>query len=101
MQNYFLIPSIVNIINEKSFVRTTVVKTTCLTFYKKFQLQTLQKLQCNSIHFPELWPRTHGNVFLRFCTVYCNSQGNQEQPAHYLHETTHKTCTLLDQSMLE
>ena len=30
-----------------------------------------------------LWPRTHGNVFLRFCIVYC-SQGNREQPAHYL-----------------
>ena len=29
-----------------------------------------------------LRPRTHGNVFLRFCIVYC-SQGNQEQPAHY------------------
>ena len=28
-------------------------------------------------------PRTHGNVFLRFCIVYC-SQGNREQPAHYL-----------------
>ena len=27
-------------------------------------------------------PRTHGNVFLRFCIVYC-SQGNREQPAHY------------------
>ena len=26
---------------------------------------------------------THGNVFLRFCIVYC-SQGNREQPAHYL-----------------
>ena len=25
----------------------------------------------------------HGNVFLRFCIVYC-SQGNREQPAHYL-----------------
>ena len=30
-----------------------------------------------------LRPRTHGNVFLRFCIVYC-SQGNREQPAHYL-----------------
>ena len=29
------------------------------------------------------WPRTHGNVFLRFCIVYC-SQGNRKQPAHYL-----------------
>ena len=28
-------------------------------------------------------PRTHENVFLRFCIVYC-SQGNREQPAHYL-----------------
>ena len=28
-------------------------------------------------------PRTNGNVFLRFCIVYC-SQGNREQPAHYL-----------------
>ena len=28
-------------------------------------------------------PHTHGNVFLRFCIVYC-SQGNREQPAHYL-----------------
>ena len=28
-------------------------------------------------------PRTHGNVFLRFCIVYC-SQGNREQPVHYL-----------------
>ena len=28
-------------------------------------------------------PRTHGNVFLRFCIVYC-FQGNREQPAHYL-----------------
>ena len=28
-------------------------------------------------------PRTHGNVFLRFCIAYC-SQGNREQPAHYL-----------------
>ena len=28
-------------------------------------------------------PRTHGTVFLRFCIVYC-SQGNREQPAHYL-----------------
>ena len=28
-------------------------------------------------------PRTHGNVFLRFCIVYC-SQGSREQPAHYL-----------------
>ena len=28
-------------------------------------------------------PRTHGNVFLRFCIVYC-SQGNREQPARYL-----------------
>ena len=27
--------------------------------------------------------RTHGNVFLRFCIVFC-SQGNREQPAHYL-----------------
>ena len=27
--------------------------------------------------------RTHGNAFLRFCIVYC-SQGNREQPAHYL-----------------
>ena len=30
-----------------------------------------------------LRPRTHGNVFLRFCIVYC-SQGNREQPAHCL-----------------
>ena len=30
-----------------------------------------------------LWCRTHGNVFLRFWIVYC-SQGNREQPAHYL-----------------
>ena len=30
-----------------------------------------------------LWPRTHGNAFLRFCIVYW-SQGNREQPAHYL-----------------
>ena len=30
-------------------------------------------------------PRTHGNVFLRFCIVYC-SQGNREQPTHYLCE---------------
>ena len=30
-----------------------------------------------------LRPRTHGNVFLRFCIVYC-SQGNREQLAHYL-----------------
>ena len=28
-------------------------------------------------------PRAHGNVSLRFCIVYC-SQGNREQPAHYL-----------------
>ena len=28
-------------------------------------------------------PRTHGNVFLRFCIVDC-SQGNREQPANYL-----------------
>ena len=28
-------------------------------------------------------PRTHGNVFLRFCIVYC-SQGNRKQPAYYL-----------------
>ena len=28
-------------------------------------------------------PHTHGNVFLRFCIVYC-SQGNQEQSAHFL-----------------
>ena len=28
-------------------------------------------------------PRTHRNFFLRFCIVYC-SQGNREQPAHYL-----------------
>ena len=28
-------------------------------------------------------PRTHGNVFLHFCIVYC-SQENREQPAHYL-----------------
>ena len=28
-------------------------------------------------------PRTHGNVFLHFCIVFC-SQGNREQPAHYL-----------------
>ena len=26
---------------------------------------------------------THGNVFLRFCIVYC-SQGNREQPGRYL-----------------
>ena len=32
---------------------------------------------------PVFRPRTHGNVFLRFCIVYC-SQGNREQPAHYL-----------------
>ena len=31
----------------------------------------------------DVCPRTHGNVFLRFCIVYC-SQGNREQPAHYL-----------------
>ena len=30
-----------------------------------------------------LRPRTHGNVFLRFCIVYC-PRGNREQPAHYL-----------------
>ena len=30
-----------------------------------------------------LWPRTHRNVFLRFCIVYC-FQGIREQPAHYL-----------------
>ena len=30
-----------------------------------------------------LRPRTHRNVFVRFCIVYC-SQGNREQPAHYL-----------------
>ena len=41
---------------------------------------------CDSLElrcFPRLRPRTHGNVFLRFCIVYC-SQGNREQPAHYL-----------------
>ena len=27
-------------------------------------------------------PRTHGNVFVRFC-IYC-FQGNREQPAHYM-----------------
>ena len=30
-----------------------------------------------------LRPRTHGNDFVCFCIVYC-SQGNREQPAHYL-----------------
>ena len=28
-------------------------------------------------------PRTHRNVSLRFCIIYC-SQGKREQPAHYL-----------------
>ena len=28
-------------------------------------------------------PCTHGNVFLRFCIVYC-SHGNGEHPTHYL-----------------
>ena len=38
-----------------------------------------------------IWPSTHGNVFLRFCIVYC-SHGNREQPAaHYLHETIQKS----------
>ena len=32
---------------------------------------------------PGFRPRTHGNVFLRFCIAYC-SQGNREQTAHYL-----------------
>ena len=32
----------------------------------------------------DLRPRTHGNVSLRFCIVYNCSQGNREQPAHYL-----------------
>ena len=29
---------------------------------------------------------SHGNVFLRFCILYC-SQGNREQPARYLKQT--------------
>ena len=42
-------------------------------------------MQCyNLIHEnTHVMPRTHGNVSLRFCIVYC-SQGNREQPAHYL-----------------
>ena len=32
-----------------------------------------------------LWgPVTHGNIFLRFCLIVYCSQGNREQPAHYL-----------------
>ena len=37
----------------------------------------------NKLHRFRHRPRTHGNVLLRFYIVYC-SQGNREQPAHYL-----------------
>ena len=43
------------------------------------QMKTLRKR--HRAH--SLRPRKHGNVSLRFCIVYC-SQGNREQPAHYL-----------------
>ena len=36
-----------------------------------------------------LRPRTHGNVFLRFCIVYC-SQGNREHATSSLLETIQK-----------
>ena len=39
----------------------------------------MKQLKPNSL----VSPRTHGNVLLCFCIVYC-SQENREQPAHYL-----------------
>ena len=39
--------------------------------------------QTRALSQDRLRPCTHGNVFLRFCIIYC-SQGNREQPAYYL-----------------
>ena len=55
-----------------------------LPWLKRFVWLDFQQLHLTPPScLPILRPRTHGNVFLRFCIVYC-SQGNREQPAHYL-----------------
>ena len=58
-----------------------------IIFLAFFRAYYLRRSITVNVHFflvvGQLRPRTHGNVFLRFCIVYC-SQGNREQPAHYL-----------------
>ena len=57
-----------------------------ISFSWSLQIKTATTITFPKIHLitrksPVLG--THGNVFLRFCIVYC-SQGHREQPANYL-----------------
>ena len=52
------------------------------TVFRKLQIK-FKVFMSYGLTLAPFRPRTHGNVFLRFCIVYC-SQGNREQPAHYL-----------------